>query len=1005
MVNRTNVLVCTLACLLLATAAAAQSAISGEITDNTGGILPGVTVEATSPAMIEGSRVAVSDGQGRYLIVNLVPGTYAVSFTLPGFSTFLREDLVLPADFTATVDAQLSVGNIEESVTVTGESPVVDVQNTVRRQVLDRETMDAIPTGHTIYARAQLLPSIRMSQVDVGGTRAMQTTYIQAQGADNDQTSININGMSIMSMNSDGSNTGYYNEYGYGEISIETTLSGADTSRGGVSVNMIPRAGGNAFSGSGYVGGMNSGWQSDNFDQELADLGLSSVTSIDRIYDYNISQGGPILQDKLWFFSSYREWVTDQPIADSFYKAGSPISGDGVPSEGFDLNRPGIDDSLIRTGLVRLTWQINPTNKLQAHMDRGHKERFNQHSVGWEIETASRHWTYPILGNGQVMWTSTPSSRLLFEAGWSPSWNSRNFSYQEGIAELRNTPAWFAKAAKEDRSLGTRWDACPNCQYWIYSRKPVASATMSYVTGSHAFKVGLSHTSGSVRETFDSNADLEQEYRNGVADSVQVWNYPLFTHTALNYDLGLYAQDTWTVNRLTINAGIRAEWFNAQVVGTESPAGRFTPLRRFPDIEDLPNWFDVLPRFGIAYDLFGDAKTAIKFSANRYMDGQTDGFSRRYNPSDNVAVRLDWNDLNGDDIAQEGEFNPNLLPTNFGERSLNTPDPDIERAWNVMTSLGVDHELMPGVSVNGAWIRRTQHDIQAWTSVFGTRRQTDNLLLGLDDFHPVTIVNPINGLPVTVYDLNNRSLQSQVDNLDQNATTPTGDHPHAGVAPEEAFNSFEAGFNARLPNGAVMFGGWTMDKTTKVFCNSPDDPNTFRFCNESGLDRESGIDVSIPYRHTFKLSGNYPLPFDIRASGSIQVYHGRENPVIWNISRTARYPSDPAILARVGVTGTCIGCEDLAGQRVITNQQDSSIPVRLDTPGTRYREAIKLLDLGFGKSFDFGGRLRMELLLDIFNVLNQNAIQFNTTTFGRGYGRPNTVMTGRYAQIGAEFDW
>ena len=895
----------------------------------------------------------------------------------------------------------MSVGNIEETVTVTGESPVVDIQSTQRQQVMDREMMDTIPTGHTIYARAQLIPSVRMSQVDVGGTRAMQTTYIAAQGADDDQTSINVNGMSIMSMGSDGSHTGYYNEYGYSEVTFETTQSGAESARGGIRVNMIPKAGGNTFSGSGYAGGMNSSWQADNFGggpDDLSFFGARNVTTLDRIYDFNFSTGGPIVQDKLWFFWSFRRWVTDQPIAGSFYKLGSPVSGDGLPSEAPDLGRPGIDDSVVQTGLLRLTWQINGSNKLQAHLDRGHKERFNQHSVGWEVETASRHWTYPILGNGQVMWTSTPSSRMLIEAGWAPSWNSRNFSYQDGIKAPRNSPAWFANAAKEDRSTGDRWDACSFCEYWIYSRKPVATARVSYVTGSHAFKVGLEHTSGQVRETFDSNADLEQEYRNGVPTSIQAYNYPLFTRADLNYDMGLYAQDTWTLDRMTINAGIRAEWFNAQVVGTESPAGRFTPARTFSDIPDLPNWFDVSPRFGLAYDLFGDAKTALKFSLNRYMDGQTTVFAARYNPADNVNARLNWSDTNGDGIAMEGEFDPSLLPTNFGERALSTPDPDIERQWNMLMSIGVDHELFPGTSVSAAYLRRTQHDIQ------GLR---NNLLLGLDDYYAVNVINPINGLPIQVWDFNSRSLQSQVDNFDTNHAPATGDHPFAGESVSDTFQSYEASVNSRFPGGAVMFGGWTMDQRSRAFCNSPFDPNSFRFCNENGLDVASGVNVDIPFRHTFKMSGTYPMPYGIRASASFQIYGGNENPVNWNIGRNTRYPSSSSALDRVLGTdqgAACIGCEELAGQRVIPGQNDSSITVRLDAPGTRYKTAIKLLDVGLGKSFEVGGT-RIEFLMDIFNLLNQNTIQSANQTFGSSYGRPNVTMSARYIQIGTQVDW
>ena len=296
------------------------SQFTGVVTDNTGGILPGVTVEASSPALIEGSRVAITDGAGRYLLVDLRPGIYNITFTLPGFSTVLVEEQELPAGFTANVDAVLSVGALEETVTVSGEAPVVDVQSISQAEVLDREVLDAIPTGRNLQSTAQLIPGVKMNRPEVGLTTAAQQTYMSVHGMSNRQTTVMVDGQLVMSSGGDGAVQNYNNQLAAQEMVYETSGISAETQTGGVRISMIPREGGNTHSGQNYFGFTESTLQADNHHQRLIDRGLTSTESVDYVYDLNVAHGGPLIRDKLWFFGSGRRFSINVPVTDSFYK-------------------------------------------------------------------------------------------------------------------------------------------------------------------------------------------------------------------------------------------------------------------------------------------------------------------------------------------------------------------------------------------------------------------------------------------------------------------------------------------------------------------------------------------------------------------------------------------------------------------------------------------------------------------------------------------------------------
>ena len=282
----------------------AQSAFSGIVRDTSGAVLPGVTVEASSPVLIEKTRAAVTDGEGRYTITDLRPGTYAVVFTLTGFNTFRRDGLELPTNFNMQINADLRVGSLEESITVTGDAPVVDVQSTQRTQVLNRDLLDALPSARNYSGLAALMPGVRMSNTDVGGNQQMEQIYMTVHGSRQTDTTVQVDGLQLNSLMNDGQVQAYFSDAANAEVSYQTSGVGADVSGGGVRINMIPKEGGNRVSGSAFAGGTNGSWQANNVSHELKAAGSPVGEKVDHISDYNFAIGGPIKQDKLWYFTT-----------------------------------------------------------------------------------------------------------------------------------------------------------------------------------------------------------------------------------------------------------------------------------------------------------------------------------------------------------------------------------------------------------------------------------------------------------------------------------------------------------------------------------------------------------------------------------------------------------------------------------------------------------------------------------------------------------------------------
>jgi hypothetical protein len=975
--------------------AAAQSAITGVVRDSSGGVLPGVTVEASSDALIEKVKSVTTDGQGVFRIIDLRPGSYVVSFVLPGFQTVRREGIVLTAEFTATVNVDLKVGEVSEAITVTGEAPIVDTTTAVHTQVLDREKIDVLPSGRMIQSIGQLVPGVNLNLPDVGGARAMQQTYMATHGMTASNNTVLVDGMIINGLQTDGAVQAYTNEAMSQEMSYQTSGINAETSAGGVRLNLIPREGGNRFSGDFRYSIRPGTWQSSNLTDRHVASGLAAGTAIDRIIDVTFSQGGPIKKDKLWFFFTGRYNSVDNFIANTFFDDGSQ----------------GIDDQYIKQGLVRLTWQMSSRNKLSAYFDEIDKYRGHDMQSLDDPETAALQWFSPAYHTSQIKWTSAMSSRMLIEAGWSSNLEYYTNSYQEGVGKSRFTPDWFASASRLELGLGGRKTAATAQNTQSPERQNV-QASVSYVTGSHNFKFGMQYQWGDFLHTVDANADLTQQYRSTAAtgpftvpDSVIVRNTPLVYGERLNRDLGFYAQDSWRLKQLTVNAGIRYETLKAQVLAGKSPAGRWAPERNFAEIENLPKWSDWAPRFAAVYDLLGNGKTALKYSLNRYNQSRTTGIAADYNPLRSLtSTALPWRDLNSDDIAQGFRtFNPDGtvsncvyqtagceidlsgLSPNFGVAALNRYG-DYPRTWNLEQAVEVQHEVLRSLSVSGSWFRGAFRNLTTIVNESWSR----------SDYTPYTFYNPVTGDPIQVFA---RSAAAQA--------RPTRNIDTLDPDRERMYQAFNLEFTARPGRGATLFGGMSFERQLDVTCSQPDDPNVpaalgtiaggvanAAFCD----DRENGI----PYRRGFKLAGSLPLPWGITLSGVFQSNHGiaaRNNAtggMVMAVTRgTTRYPTTCPSPCPAG---------DIIMPTAIFGQP--SMNVNLVDGDTVYSERINQLDLRMAKTVRMRG-VQLIPSLEIFNVNNSDAIVSYVTTnvLAPTYLRPNSIMQGRMFGLNVQARW
>jgi hypothetical protein len=916
-----------------------QSAIAGLVKDATGGVLPGVTVEASSPALIEKSRSAVTNEAGQYRIVDLRPGSYRVTFTLPGFATVIRDGIVLESNFVAPVNVDMSVGAVEQAITVSGASPIVDVQSSQRREVVNNEMLQALPTGRSFVTMAATVPAVSTGQFDVGGSTSMwQGGSLTVHGSLNVDSRTLIDGMIADAMFAGGQCSCVYdNEAQTEEIAVQVSGGSAENQLSGVLVNRIPRTGGNRLAAEFLTNYSNNDLASINLDADLRSRGLTVPAQLYKQYDLNYTVAGPVVKDRVWFFFSGRNWAYNN------YVAGA-LNADGTQA---------VDDNHIKSFPARLTAQVTPKNKVTAMFNWSEKVRGHANLSATIAPEASLRQSQPAQHIGQAKWTSTLTSRLLLETGYNQTYNNAKYQYvPEVIVGTCHSPfsacpagTGYGSIPHQDLTLGLNTVAAvtgtgvqtgpqkmPTMSHYILS-------SLSYVTGSHALKVGVQHRFGWQRDTRqDINADLIQQYRNGVPTQVTIFNTPTSSRNNVDADLGVFVQDTWTRGRFTIAPGLRFDYFHTSIPAQSVPAGRFVPARDFAAIDDVASWKNVSPRIGGSYDLFGNGTTAIKGNAGAYVQSQGTGFAATYNPMVISTDTRTWNDLNRDDIAQENELGP-TSNVNFGTRQNQNPAEDIRRPYQWVYDLALQHELVRGVGLSVSYNRRDFYKI-IWT---------ENLLAPVSAYTLTSVPHPsVAGETIPIYNLN-PAAQGQINLLDDNS--PNNRMFYQGV---------DVTLNVRW-RGASLNGGTSTGRTRSVTCDVQD-PNNFLYCDQTAYD--------VPFRTLFRLSGTYGLPWGIRASGVFQSLPGATRQLTYVVTR--------AILPSLTLP---------------------SVTVRLNQPNTLFLDTVNQLDLSFSKSVRASG-IEFRPEVSIFNALNANPVTGQINIYGANLDRVTAILPGRLIRFG-----
>jgi hypothetical protein len=947
-----------------ATAQLGSSGIAGVVRDATGAILPGVTVEAASPALIERVRTVVTDAAGQYKIVSLSPGRYTVTFSLPGFATVRREDVDLAANFTAPINAELRVGAIEETVTVSGQSPVVDTQNTSVRNLIPTEVLDAIPTNKTLGAWAALTPGMVVAgtAMDVGGSKGEQSLRLAIHGGHGGEQRVLVDGMNT---SGGGSDWGYVpNPASAQEVSLELGAGTAEAMLGGVLINFVPKDGGNKFSG--FLSGnfANASMQGSNLSDEVKARGLTelSVNKVHDIWDYNGTLGGPVFPDKLWFFTAHRRWGNSTQVAGIFHNA----TQDGwvfTP----DYNRPGYADYLQRSQSIRLTWQASARNKIRLFFDyQNHCDchrGLDTGSAGNGTPTApeAAHYRKYFPNNvPQASWSFPANSKLLIEAGVS----ARLFNWRN-MPEPGVTPDTISITESSNNFL---YHAAPNYGEHLSTQANQRFA-VSYVTGSHAFKTGVFVLQEWRRQTDDPNLGVTYQFRNGRPTQLTQFVVPTKEWDRISPDLGLFAQDQWTMNRLTLNLGLRFDYLRGYVPAQHLPAGPFVPARDYDAINCVPCWKDLSPRLSAAYDLFGHSKTAVKVSVGRYVGQQSAvGLPSLNNPVQTTvkSATRSWTDPNGDFIPQESELGP-VSNSNFGKNTVATQySSDVllgfgTRDYNWQTGVSLQQELVPGVAATLAYFHT------AWSNF----RVTDNVLVGPTDYDPYCIQLPADSrLPggggnqlCGLYNITPTKFNA-VSNLvvpDSNFGKQT-----------EIYNGVDFTVSARLPRRASLGGGISAGRTATSNCAIVDSPQQALFCS-----------VTPPFQPRVKLNGVYPLPWDMQVSGVFQSNPGTPISASYVATNAQVQPSLNRPLSGSASTVT------------ITN---------IFQPQTEFEGRINQLDARLTKNITVG-RSRIQAQFDLYNVFNASPILGINTRYGQAWLTPTEILGARLFKIGAQFSF
>jgi len=1006
--------VAALATVLLPSVVFAQATVAGVVHDPSGAVLPGVTVEAASPVLIEKSRTTISDGSGQYRITELTPGSYVLTFSLSGFATVRREGVTVSGSGVTAINVEMKVGALEETLTVTGEAPLVDTQTTRRETVIKAETLSTLPATRGYGSIIATVPALSIGGVAGAGATTASTTpdmmFFTAHGGDSGEGRVFMNGLTVASPFGGGGVAGVtYDTANAEEMQVLVSGGLGEAETGGPSINLVPKSGGNSFHGSAFFSTAGDWSTGNNVDDTLRSYGISQPPTLRKNFDASGSLGGPIKRDRLWFFANVRQWgnaaVRDGIVGNKY--AGDPSHWDYAP----DTSIEGRDIDGRKIAAIRLTAQVTQRNRFTFSED--HQRRCSGSTLtsgGDGCRTAGDNW----IGLGRTFGANTGSPESfpgyhnfpydVTQANWSSPFSNRVL-FDAGFSRFRQVYARFGMAPPDGLTNlipvteQTGIYGRPNFTYrGVYDPLDFAwnqndatpymwRAAMSYVTGAHNVKVGYQGSFMTVNNGRIVNSTQERYVFSATAaaplNPIGVGYYlaPTWYQRDQTNTVAVYAQDQWTLHRATIQAAIRydraSSWAPAEGNGT-TQTSRFNPQPiTFPETPGVRGYNDITPRLGLAYDLFGNGKTAVKVNLGKYVQAATaDSIYSANNPANRIVKSITsrgWTDNNHNFVVDCNLLNPaaqNNAATggdtcaalgganlNFGNSNPNTTviDPAILGGWGVRPydwqfGASVQHEVLPHLSVELGYNRRW------WGNFF----VTDNTLTTAADYD-------VYSLPVPQHDnLSGAGTTAQYVAITPAANARGSQNLQTSAKNYGDYTAYWQGvdFTAtmRALHGVTLQGGTSSGHGVRDNCEvTAKLPELL--IGATSTDRLDACHVDEKWATSFRGLASYTIPkADVLISASMRS--------LVTTPGTGVATNGGYLQANYVVPNTVI--QQSLGRLPANALATGTTTVNLLVPGQLYTlRRTNLVDMRFAKIVRFGGR-RADVGMDLYNLFNSN---------------------------------
>jgi hypothetical protein len=947
--------------LFLAVNAAAQgtaASIVGRVTDESGGILPGVTVVASSPALQVASVTTITDAQGEYRVTPLPIGTYSVEYALSGFRTVRREDIRLTVGFSARIDVALNIGTLEESVTVTGESPLVDVTSTTATTQFTREQLEVLPTSRNgLLSLMAQAPGVR-GTLETGGAVTFSPPGIRVFGQGAEPWYV-LEGVFTSSLQTAGGVGQYWDYNAIEEAAVQTIGTNADVGSRGVSINAIIKSGGNNFSGSLFGGRMSDRLQSNNIDDELARQGITSGGRLISRYDTSGELGGRIVRDKLWFYGTGRYRFNQTEVLGAVKTDGSPATADQGQ----------------RFVTTKGSYQMNPTNRLVGFYQYSLRKPSSSGSVNADWVSRSTQYLYQRVQ--KIEWQTAPSNSMVLTLQWGhwSYWDPRRFCI--GKEELGGAEC---PGSTFDRFLNYSKGAPTNeGETLAYSRhhpKGVLSWYKSNLLGGdHDFRVGAEYMPNrGYRGNYVplSGQNYRLVFNNGTPIEIEAWNYPTFPDQHVNY-LGIYGQDSWTIGRqLTLNLGMRYGRDNAFIPAScretaAGPSAAVFPATCYDRVQfNIQNM--VSPRLRFAYDVTGDGLMVIKGGWGRYNQiHMIDPDVQGTDPNEKSTASFRWTDPNRNGRYDDGEVNWDVNGSGFIRRtggSNQVPNPEERTPKTDEFSLSFERQLPSAMAFRASGVFTRASDIyrlenlrrpaNVWTTAITRPDPGDDGLTGTTD-------DPGTSVTFYAYPANLAGAAFERFTLinDPDAT--------------QTYKSIELALARRMQNRWQFSGSYSATRTDNPIVDGLN-PSEFGLTNRGGSGDPNAeiFAANRTWEWLGRASGAFLFPYDVMVSANYEHRSGAP----W--ARQVLFSGVPVL---------------------------SSITLRTEPIGTRRMPNINTIDLRVQKSFVLAGRRRIQAQLNMYNILNANTVTNMQFRAGPQFRLPTGILSPRNIEYSMSYSF